>query len=127
MSTPQAATAANIGVEDIKEWRDGNVLDPHGEKLGKLEEILYDTQSDQPAFGAVKSGLLGKKLTYVPLAGATVGKSFIRITTPKDRFKKAPSYDPELELTITDEEEVYRYHGLDYVPAGQDARRLAKH
>jgi hypothetical protein len=127
MTTPASATAAQITVEDVKDWRGGNVLSPEGDKHGKLEEILYDTESDAPAFAAVKSGTLSKKLTYVPLAGASVGKSFIRVTTTKDQFKKAPSFDPEVELTISDEEQIYGFFGIGYVPAGQDARRLAKH
>ena len=127
MSTPQTATAARITVEDIKDWRGENVLSPDGDKYGKLEEVLYDTESDVPAFAVVKSGTLSKKLRFVPLAGATVGKSFVRVTTRKDTFKKAPSFDPESELTMQDEEQIYSYYGIGYVSPGPDARRLAKH
>ncbi len=127
MTTPQTATAAHITVEDIKDWRGEHVLAPDGDKHGKLEEVLYDTETDLPAFAAVKSGTLSKKLTLVPLAGASVGKSFVRVTTTKRDFKKAPSFDPDTELTIQDEETVYAAYGIGYVPAGQDARRLARH
>jgi hypothetical protein len=127
MSTPENATATQITVEDIKEWRGESVLDPHGDKHGKLEEVYYDTETDLPAFAAVKSGTLSKKLTFVPLAGATVGQSFVRVAVDKGTFKKAPSFAQEVDLTVTDEEEIYRYYGIGYVTAGQDARRLAKH
>ena len=49
-------------------WRGQDVLDPQGDKLGKLEEIYYDTETDVPAFAAVKSGTLSKHLTIVPLS-----------------------------------------------------------
>ena len=126
MSTPQSATAAQIALEDVKEWRGETVLGPGDEKHGKLEEVYYDTETDLPAFGAVKSGTLSKKLTLVPLAGATVGHDHVRVRATKDEFKNAPSFDTDVELSADDEVEIYGYFGIGYVPVGQDARRLAK-
>jgi hypothetical protein len=117
-----------IAVEDVKDWRGQDVLDPQSEKLGKLDEVFYDTDTDQPAFAAVRSGTLSKHLTLVPLGGATVGRDYVRVATPKDRFKAAPSLSPDVELSAGDEAEAYGYYGLDYSPAGLGgARRLAKH
>jgi hypothetical protein len=113
--------------EDIKQWRGEDVIDRTGEKLGKLDEVYYDTETDEPGFGAVKSGLIGKHLTLVPLAGATVGHDFVRVTASKDQVKNAPTFDTDAELTAGDEASTYGYFGLDYTPAGQGARRLAKH
>jgi hypothetical protein len=127
MSTPSRATETDILVEDIKAWRGETVLGPAGEKHGRLEEVFYDTETDLPAFAAVKSGRLSRKLTLVPLAGATVGHSHLRVTATKETFKNAPSYDTDVEITAGDEAEIYGYYGIGYVPAGQDARRLAKH
>jgi uncharacterized protein YrrD len=113
--------------EDIKQWRGEDVIDRTGEKLGKLDEVYYDTETDQPDFAAVKSGLIGKHVTLVPLAGASVGHDFVRVNVSKDQVKNAPSFDPEAELSADDEASSYGYYGLDYTPAGQGARRLAKH
>ena len=41
-------------------------------------------------------------------------------------FKKAPSFDTDVELTLDDEAETYEHYWLDYTPAGEGARRLAK-
>jgi hypothetical protein len=116
-----------FAVEDIKEWRGQDVVDSGGDKLGKLEEVYYDTETDVPAFAAVKSGVLGKHVSLVPLAGASVGQSYVRVTAAKTEFKDAPSLDPDAELTLDDEAGSYRHYGLEYQPAGQGARRLAKH
>ena len=126
MAAPATPTTP-IVAEDIKEWRGEDVLDPAGEKLGKLDEVYYDTETDQPGFAAVKSGVIGKHVTLVPLAGATVGHDFLRVTASKDQVKNAPSLDPDAELSAEDEASSYGYFGLDYAPAGQGARRLAKH
>jgi sporulation protein YlmC with PRC-barrel domain len=127
MTDPVGATTQSIVIEDIKDWRGQDVLDSQGEKLGKLEDVYYDTESDAPAFGAIKSGLVGKHITLVPLAGATAGQSYIRVRTAKERFKDAPSIDPETELTSELEAGSYQHFGLEYRPVGAGARRLAKH
>jgi hypothetical protein len=116
-----------IAIEDIKEWRGQDILDAQGEKLGKLDEVYYDTETDVPAFGAVKSGLVGKHITLVPLAGASAGQSYIRVATAKAQFKDAPSIDTDAELTAEDEASSYGHFGLEYRPGGAGARRLAKH
>jgi hypothetical protein len=120
-------STTNIPIEDVKEWTGADVLDRQGEKLGKLEEVFYDTESDMPAFAAVKSGVFGKHLTLVALAGASAGQAYLRVAVDKDAFKKAPNFDPDTELSLEDEASAYGHYGLDYRPAGQGARRLAKH
>ncbi|MEA2157221.1 MAG: hypothetical protein QOE11_3361 [Solirubrobacteraceae bacterium] len=125
--TSSLASTTTIPIEDLKEWAGQDVVDPVGEKLGRLEEVLYDTETDIPAFAAIKSGTFGKHLTLVALAGATAGQTYIRVPVDKKQFKKAPSFDPETELSTDDEAEAYGYYGLEYKTAGMGARRLAKH
>jgi hypothetical protein len=126
MSTPVSPTATPILVEDVKEWLGRDVLGPADEKHGKLEDVFYDGESDAPSFASVKHGTIGKKLTLVPLAGATAGRDFLRVTVDKDRFKSAPSFDTDTELSVDDEASVFGHFGVSYTPAGQGARRLAK-
>ena len=37
-----------IPVENITDWRGQDVLDVVGEKLGKLEEVYFDGETDLP-------------------------------------------------------------------------------
>jgi uncharacterized protein YrrD len=125
--TSPTTPSTPIFVEDIKKWQGDDVIDQAGEKLGKLEEVYYDTETDLPGFAGVKSGVIGKRITLVPLAGASVGHDFVRVKATKEQVKNAPSFDPGAELTADDEASSYGYFGLEYAPAGQGARRLAKH
>ena len=115
-----------IAVENITDWRGQDVLDPVGEKLGKLEEVYFDGETDDPTFASVKTGTFSKSLTLVPLARATVGRDYVRVDRAKGEFKKAPSFDTDVELSLDDEAATYRHYGLEYTPAGEGARRLAK-
>ena len=63
-----------IGVENITDWRGQDVVDRTGDKLGKLEEVYFDGETDEPAFAAVKSGLVSKSLTLVP-TGTSISNS----------------------------------------------------
>ncbi len=121
-------SVTTIAVEDLKDWRGEDVLDPHSEKLGKLDEVYYDVETDRPAFAAIRSGTLSKHLTLVPLDGATVSRDYLRVSTDKDRFKSAPSYGTDIELSADDEAKAYEFFGLPYAPGGLgSARRLARH
>jgi len=115
-----------IPVENIAEWRGQDVVDDAGSKLGKLAEVYFDGETDAPAFAGVKSGLVSKSLTLVPLANASVGRNFVRVSHSKHEFKAAPSFDVDAELSLEDEASAYKHYGLEYAPAGEGARRLAK-
>ena len=108
-----------IPVENIGDWRGQDVVDPNGEKLGKLEEVYYDGETDEPAFAAVKTGLVSKSLTLVPLARACVGRDYVRVDRRKAEFKKAPSFDTDAELSLDDEAATYEHYALDVHARGR--------
>src|SRR5919206_3895459 len=115
-----------IPVENLTDWRGQDVVDPNGDRLGKLEAIYYDGETDEPAFAAVRTGMVSKSITLVPLARASVGRDYLRVDRRKAVFKKGPSFDTDSELTLDDEAATYQHYSLDYKPAGEGARRLAK-
>ena len=56
---------------NIAEWHGKQLVDRDGERIGKLEDVYVDVETDEPAFGTVKEGFIGRHLTFVPLAGIT--------------------------------------------------------
>ena len=122
--TPSELIDARI--QELADWRGQDVVDERGDKLGKLDDVLYDGESDHPAFAAVRSGTLSKHLTYVPLVGATVGREYVRLRLTKAALKKAPTFDPDMQLTAEDEAGIYGFYGMDYAPTAEGGRRLAR-
>lgn len=113
--------------ENIRDWRGHAVVDEAGDKVGELESVYVDTVSDAPSFAGVKTGLIGqKRITFVPLAGATVSPGHVRVRADKKTIKKAPSIDTDGELIAELEPEVFRHYGLDYQPGATGERRLAR-
>src|SRR3954451_8588134 len=99
----ESPAATQIPAENIADWKGKDVLDPDGEKLGKLEELYYDGETDMPSFVAVKTGLLGKKLTLVPLRGSSVGTDYVRVAWSKHDVKDAPDFGTDQELSADEE------------------------
>lgn len=112
--------------EDIREWRGHNVVDVDGNRIGELEAIYVDTQTDQPSFATVKVGLpTRQRLVFTPLAGARVGPGYVRVAFSKKQVKGAPSIDTRGELPAGDEEAVFSHYELPY-EAATNERRLAR-
>ncbi|MGI8801709.1 MAG: PRC-barrel domain containing protein [Solirubrobacteraceae bacterium] len=87
-------------IEAISQWRGQDVLDPEDNRVGRLEEIYHDRQSPaSPGFACVKTGLFGRRLSFVPLAGASMARDHVRVAYPASQIKRAPSVDPDGQLT----------------------------
>jgi hypothetical protein len=53
---------------DIREWRNHDVVDAKGHKIGVLEAIYVDTSTDDPAMATVRTGMpTRQRLVFVPL------------------------------------------------------------
>jgi hypothetical protein len=71
------------------------LLDRNGDQIGKLQDVYVDTETDEPQFGTVKEGFMGRHLTFVPLAGLQIGPDDLQVTVTKDQVRAAP----EIECT----------------------------
>jgi len=96
------------------EWRGMKVVDPSGANVGTLDEIYFDADTDRPAWAAVKTGLFGSHLSFVPLAGASSDGEQVRVAYEKVQIKDAPHADAEEQLSIEDEDRLYRHYGVSY-------------
>jgi uncharacterized protein (TIGR02271 family) len=104
-------------VEVILGWRGRTVVDCDGGKIGKLDEIFVDRESEKPEFALVDVGLLGLRSRFVPLAGAASVGEEIRVPYSKDQIKDAPDVDGE--PTPEQETQLYRHYQLDQEEARQ--------
>jgi len=104
--------------QDIGEWHGKTLVDRDGERIGKLEDVYVDVETNEPMFGTVKEGLIGRHLTFVPLAGITIGPDNLQVTISKELVKSAP--DTELhgdERCPAEESTLYRHYQLNYTPS----------
>jgi uncharacterized protein (TIGR02271 family) len=110
-----------IQESQIEEVRGATLLDSNGSKIGTVEEIYLDKQTDQPEWLTVRTGLLGTKGNFVPLAQAEMEGTDVRVPYSKDEVKGAPSVDASGDLSQSEEAELYRHYGLEYSEAPSDS------
>ena len=127
--TPEAAaTEPAVMHKEIAEWHGSDLVDSHGERIGKLEEVYFDIETDEPQFGTVKEGFIGRHLTFVPLTGITIGPNNLQVPVTKQQVKDAPNIELQGgELSQADESALYHHYQLNYSPPdNQTGRRLAR-
>jgi uncharacterized protein (TIGR02271 family) len=83
-----------------------------GEKLGKVDAIYFDNDTNTPEWAAVKSGLFGSHVTLVPLAQGTWNGDTLTVPFDKQALQTAPHHDPDASISPSDEEELYRHYGM---------------
>jgi uncharacterized protein YrrD len=105
--------------QNIAEWHGKDLVDRDGNKIGKLEDVYVDVETDEPIFGTVKEGLIGRHLTFVPLGGITIGPESLQAAVSKEQVKD--------ELSQADESALYHHYELNYTPPHTESgRRLAR-
>jgi len=100
--------------EDVLSWRGQDMVDSDGDKIGKVEEIYLDAETNEPEWALVSSGLFGSKQSFVPLGDASPSADGIRVAFDKATVKDAPKIDPDGRLSPEEESELYRYYGREY-------------
>jgi uncharacterized protein (TIGR02271 family) len=100
--------------EEALHLRGRELVGRDGDSIGKVEEIYLDTETDQPEWALVNTGLFGTKSTFVPLKDATREGEALRVPFEKAQIKEAPRVDPDGELSQREEAELYRHYGLEY-------------
>jgi hypothetical protein len=85
-------------VERIETWRGQDVLDGAGEKAGRLEEVYYDSNAEEPILLLVKHGLLGRQVILIPVDEAVVCHDYLRVPYSTEQIKRAQSSGVDDEL-----------------------------
>ena len=112
-----------VNVSDPGTLRGMSVLGSDGDKLGKVDEVYLDNETERPEWAAVKTGMFGGNVSLVPMSAADLRGDELTVPFSKEQIKGAPHHDPGRELSPDDERELYAYYGLDHgsdAPAAQE-------
>jgi uncharacterized protein (TIGR02271 family) len=100
-----------MSISDPQSLVGKNVVGTDGEKIGKVEEIYVDTDSQQPEWISVTTGWFGTHRSLVPLAEASEEGDDVRLPYAKAHVQEAPHFDPGRELSEEDEADLFRHYG----------------
>jgi uncharacterized protein (TIGR02271 family) len=105
---------------DVRAWRGHTLVDRDGDKIGKIQDVYLDRSSGEPEWIAVKTGLFGSNVSFVPLRDATPEGDDVRVGYEKALVKDAPNVDPDGELSPDEERRLYQHYGRsDYDEWGE--------
>ncbi|KUG61906.1 hypothetical protein AVL61_11325 [Kocuria rosea subsp. polaris] len=85
-----------------------------GDKIGKVEQVFLDDNTEEVTFVTVNTGLFGAKESFVPVDGAQQDGDRLVLPYTKDVVKDAPNVDADQHLSPAEEEEIYRYYKMNY-------------
>jgi uncharacterized protein (TIGR02271 family) len=105
---------------DLAGWVGHTLVDSNGDKIGKVADIYTDEATGQPEWIAVSTGMFGKNVSFVPLAGADASGDDLRVPYTKDQVKDAPNATPDGQLSQDEESRLYSHYGLDYSEGWSD-------
>jgi PRC-barrel domain/Domain of unknown function (DUF2382) len=107
-----------LDIDTALAWRGRTVLDRDGEKIGTLDDILLDARTDLPAWGGVRTGLFGRKESYIPLDVVDeADDEALRVPFAKAKVTEAPAVDPDVAMMREEEDALFGHYGREQ-PAG---------
>jgi uncharacterized protein (TIGR02271 family) len=107
-------TMATHTREDVLSWRGRDLYGNDGDKIGTIDDIYLDRETEEPEWAVVTTGLFGTKRTFVPLSDAQMSEDGLRVPFEKATVKDAPRIDPDGELSHEEERTLYSHYGRQY-------------
>jgi PRC-barrel domain len=111
---------ATPSIELARGWIGRNMVDRDYNTIGKVVDIYLDNETGRPEWAVVRTGLLGMRSSFVPLAEATEVDDEVQVPHPRTQVKEAPSIEPDGQLSPAEEAKLYRHYGLDYDGVARD-------
>jgi uncharacterized protein (TIGR02271 family) len=103
---------------DVQQYIGMTAVDSEGDKVGKIEQVYLDDQTNEPVWVTVSTGLFGSRQSFAPLYGATAEGETVRLAVTKDLVKDAPNIEDDAHVTEGEQNALYQ-HYAGYLGNGQ--------
>jgi hypothetical protein len=113
-----------LSSEDYQGLPGRTVVGQDGKQIGKVDQLYADREGGHPTFITVNSGLFGMRTHFVPVAEARMDGDSLVVPYTTDTVKQAPSIADESELSVEEEDRLYRHYGLTSPTAGADTAAM---
>jgi sporulation protein YlmC with PRC-barrel domain len=118
---PTLAPSASVSVQDAALLRSKTLFEyrvksPHGEDLGKIEEVMIDMEVGRVAYAVLSfGGLLGLGSKWVPVPWDAVAlrpaEKVLLLKVEKEKIEKAPNFEAATLLDLAN-----RPWGRSFIP-----------
>jgi sporulation protein YlmC with PRC-barrel domain len=114
-----------ISINELSRVAGTTVVTTDGDKIGSANQVYLDDATGQPQWVTVNTGLFGTSESFIPLSEAHLEEDRLVVPFDKKRVKDAPRLGDSGHLSPGEEDELYRYYGLDGAQQGGTDRDLA--
>ena len=97
-------------MDRIEHYRGKPVLTSDGDKIGSVEHVYFNVDTNEPEWLAVGAGILSNRFSMVPLRGATFEDDRIVVPFTKEQVKNSPDVAPDA-ISRHMEQQLYSYYG----------------
>ncbi len=101
-----------IPKDRMLQFRGQDLHDRDGDKLGGVEEIYLDAETNDPEWALVHTGLFGTKRTFVPLHEASERDGALTVPVDKATVKDAPKVEANGQLSQQEEQDLFEHYGI---------------
>jgi uncharacterized protein (TIGR02271 family) len=95
------------------DWRGRTILDARGERIGRIDQVYLDLETDQPEWALVDRGLFCRGSTFVPVGSARPAGEDVQVQVAKAEVKSAPVMEGYAALSPEEEAELLRHYGVE--------------
>jgi len=74
------------------DWRGRTILDTRGEKIGTINQVYLNLETDEPEWAQVDRGLFCRRSTFVPVGSARRTGEDVQVHVAKAQVKGAPRH-----------------------------------
>jgi sporulation protein YlmC with PRC-barrel domain len=114
----------SMRARESADWHGRTLVDVDGRKIGRLQDVYVDVETDEPMFATVKVGLLGRRRTFVPLRDITTGPHEVHVAVTRIQVRSALSIEAHgTGMSPADEGSLYAHFGLRYRPFDVESHR----
>ena len=111
----------NLTGDSLEQLIDYNVVDQNGDEIGTLHSLWSDPDTGAVEFLGVKTGWLFGHNHVVPAEKAELDEeaNLVRLPYTEAFIKEAPSISADAEISEAEEDNIYRYYGIDDAAGAQ--------
>lgn len=109
----------------IQDLQAADVVDTTGDKIGKVGQVYLTDDTQEPSWVTVNTGFFGTNETFIPLADARYADGVITVPYEKSFVKDAPNIAEDGSISREEEDELYRYYGVNDTRGTYEDRRTA--
>jgi uncharacterized protein (TIGR02271 family) len=113
----------NLTMNQITKLRGADVYSKDGDKIGAVDQVYIDKDTQQPEWLGIGTGFLRTQRALVPVQGAQIqNEDRVVVSYSKQQVKDSPTMgDPGSEISQSTEAELYSHYGLQYSERRSDS------